>query len=29
MGGLGYKISVNEIGADSAGLWGGGGGVGA
>ena len=29
MGGLGYKISVNEIGADSAGLGGGGGGVGA
>ena len=25
MGGLGYKISVNEIGADSAGLGGGGG----
>ena len=24
MGGLGYKISVNEIGADSAGLGGGG-----
>ena len=28
MGGLGYKISVNEIGADSAGLGGGGGGWG-
>ena len=28
MGGLGYKISVNEIGADSAGLGEGGGGVG-
>ena len=28
MGGLGYKISVNEIGAYSAGLGGGGGGGG-